>query len=243
MSLRFLALEIRRVQRSPRFLIFTVAFPVLLFLLYVSIFGGNGQPGMIATLMVGMTSFGAMTSALFVGPRVATERQAGWQRQLRLTPLSGAGYLTAKAATGLALALAPVILVPLVGALAEGVSLNLGSWLRVTLGVWLAAIPFALLGLVIGQIGTADSVQPITQLVMLPMALVGGIFIPIDAMPEWLLQVAHVLPSYWMGQIGRGAVTTELSASLGEAVLWLGVWTVVLGIVVVRRYRRDSARV
>ncbi|MDQ0376298.1 ABC transporter permease [Amycolatopsis thermophila] len=242
MSLKFLALEIRRVLRSPRFLIFTVAFPVLLFMLYVGIFG-KGDKNVIATLMVSMTSFGAMASALFVGSRVAIERKAGWQRQLRLTPLSGAGYLTAKAATGLTLAIAPVVLVPLAGALVEGVSLGAGSWLRVTLGVWLAAIPFALIGLLIGQIGTADSVQPITQLVMLPMALLGGIFIPIDAMPHWLLQISHVLPSYWMGQIGRGAVTTDLSTGLGQAVLWVAVWTVALGIAVVRRYRKDSARV
>ncbi|NIH84609.1 ABC transporter permease [Amycolatopsis granulosa] len=242
MSLKYVLLEIRRVLRSPRFLIFTVAFPVLLFLLYVGIFA-KGDNGVVAALMVSMTSFGAMASALFVGARVAMDRKAGWQRQLRLTPLSGAGYLTAKAATGLTLALAPVVLVPLVGAVAEGVSLDAGSWLRVTLGVWLAAIPFALIGLLIGQVATADSVQPMTQLVMLPMALLGGIFIPIDAMPHWLLQVSHVLPSYWMAQVGRGAVTADLSAGLGQDVLWLAGWTVAVGFVVIRRYRKDSARV
>lgn len=241
MSVTYLALEIRRVTRSPRFLIFTVGFPVLLFLLYVGIFAKD--PGTKAVLMVSMTSFGAMAAALFTGTRVALERASGWQRQLRLTPLSGAGYLTAKAATGMTLALAPVVLVPLVAALAEGVSLDASGWLRATLGVWLAAIPFALIGLLIGQVGTADSTQPITQLVMLPMALLGGIFIPVDAMPHWLLNIAQVLPTYWMGQIGRGALTPELSTGLGKDVLILGAWTVVLSFVVIRRYRKDSARV
>ncbi|TVT52333.1 ABC transporter permease [Amycolatopsis rhizosphaerae] len=241
MSLTYLILEIRRVLRSPRYLIFTMAFPVLLFLLYVGIFAK--QPEERAALMVSMTAFGALSSTLFNGSRVAIERQAGWQRQLRLTPLSGPGYLAAKAVTGMTLALVPVIVVPLVGALAEGVRLDASGWLRVTLGVWLAAIPFALLGLLIGQVGTADSTQPITQLVMLPMALIGGIFIPIEAMPDWLLNIAHVLPSYWMGQVGRGAVTSQLSTSLGRAALMLGIWTVVLSFAVVRRYRRDSARV
>jgi ABC-2 type transport system permease protein len=241
MSITFLALEIRRVLRSPRFLIFTVGFPVLLFLLYVGIFAK--APGEKAVLMISMTAFGSMAAALFTGTRVALERQAGWQRQLRLTPLSGGGYLTAKASVGMTLALAPAILVPLVGVVAEGVSLDAGGWVRATLGVWLAAIPFALIGLLIGQVGSADSTQPITQLVMLPMALVGGIFIPIDSMPHWLLTIAHVLPSYWMAQIGRGAVTSDLSTSLGQDVLVLGIWTVVLSFAVVRRYRKDSARV
>ncbi|WP_236796177.1 ABC transporter permease [Amycolatopsis sp. GM8] len=240
MSIKYLALEIRRVTRSPRFLIFTVGFPVLLFLLYVGIFAKD--PGTKAVLMVSMTSFGAMAAALFTGTRVALERASGWQRQLRLTPLSGPGYLTAKAATGMTLALAPAILVPLVAVLGEGVSLDASGWVRATLGVWLAAIPFALIGLLIGQIGTADSTQPITQLVMLPMALLGGIFIPVTTMPDWLLKIAHVLPSYWMGEIGRGAITAG-SASLGKDVLYLGIWTVVLGFAVVRRYRKDSARV
>jgi ABC-2 type transport system permease protein len=241
MSLKFLLLEIRRVSRSPRFLIFTVGFPVLLFLLYVGIFAK--EPDEKATLMVSMTAFGAMAAALFTGTRVALERQSGWQRQLRLTPLSGGGYLIAKAATGMTLALAPAILVPLVGAFGEGVSLDTSGWVRATLGVWLAAIPFALIGLLIGQIGTADSTQPITQLVMLPMALVGGIFIPVQAMPQWLLGIAHVLPSYWMGEIGRGAANLGASSSLGKDVLVLAVWTVVLSVAVVRRYRKDSARV
>ncbi|HVV09400.1 ABC transporter permease [Amycolatopsis sp.] len=241
MSVKYLALEIRRVLRSPRFLIFTVGFPVVLYLLYVGIFGGD--PEAKAVLMVSMTSFGAMAAALFTGTRVALERAAGWQRQLRLTPLSGSGYLTAKGAVGMTLALAPAVLVPVVAVVVEGVSLDAGGWLRATLGVWLAAIPFALIGLLIGQIGTSDSTQPITQLVMLPMALVGGIFIPIDAMPHWLLNIAHVLPTYWMSQIGRGAVTSDLTTSLGKDVLVLGIWTVVLGVAVIRRYRKDSARV
>jgi ABC-2 type transport system permease protein len=141
------------------------------------------------------------------------------------------------------LALAPVILVPLVGRLVEGVSLDAQGWLRVTVGVWLAVLPFALIGLLIGQIGTADSVQPITQLVMLPMALVGGIFIPIEVMPHWLLSISHVLPSYWLAQVGRGGVTSDLSTGLGQDVLVLAIFTVALSVAVIRRYRRDSARV
>ena len=240
MNPKFLALEMRRVLRSPRFMIFTVAFPVLLFVLYVGLWGKDQAT--TATLMVSMTAFGAMTAALVTGTRVALERQSGWQRQLRLTPLSGRGYLSAKAATGMMLALAPVVLVPLIGGVIEGVSLDFNGWLRVTLGVWLAAIPFALLGLLIGQIGSADSTQPLTQLVILPMSLLGGIFIPVSAMPDWLLKIAHVLPTYWMGEIGRSAVG-QASSTIGHAVLILAIWTVALSFGVIRRYRRDSARV
>jgi len=193
--------------------------------------------------MVNMTAFGALSAALFSGSRVALERALGWQRQLRLTPLPGSGYLLAKGITGMVLALPAVVFVPLVGAVVEGVSLDASGWLRVTLGIWLAVIPFVLFGLLIGQTGTPDSVQQVSSITMLVMSLIGGIFIPIDTMPHWLMNIAHVLPSYWLGQVGRGAVTTDLSVNLGEAVLVLAIWTAVLGLAVVRRYRRDSARV
>jgi ABC-2 type transport system permease protein len=242
MSTGYLILEVRRAMRSTRFVIFTIAMPVGLFLLYTGIWGNN-DPAIKGVLMINMTCYGALTAALFAGTRVAVERSLGWQRQLRLTPLTGGGYLTAKAVTAMALALPAVILVPLVAVLAEGVRLDAEGWLRVTLGVWLAVIPFAVLGLLLGQLGTAESMQPITTITMMVMGLIGGLFIPIDGMPSGMLAVAKVLPSYWLTQIGRGAVTSDLSTSLGQAVLILAVWTVGLSLAVTRRYRRDSARV
>jgi len=112
------------------------------------------------------------------------------------------------------------------------------SWSRIALVEGLAV-----LGLLLGQIGTAESMQPIMSIVMMVMSLLGGVFIPIDGMPSGLLSVAKLLPSYWLTQIGRGAVTSDLSVGLGHAGLILVLWAVVLGVGVTRRYRRDSARV
>ncbi|HEV7647392.1 MAG TPA: ABC transporter permease [Actinophytocola sp.] len=242
MSFGYLVLELRRAMRSTRFLIFTIAFPVLLFLLYVGIFSG-GDHSVVGILMVNMTAFGALTGSMFAGGRVALERSIGWQRQLRLTPLSGPAYLAAKGITAMMLAIPAVVLVPLIGVVVEGVSLDATGWLRVVLGTWLAVIPFALIGLLIGQIGTPETMQPIMSILMIVMSMLGGIFIPIDTMPGWMLDIAHVLPSYWLGQIGRGAVTSDLATGIGTAVLVLAIWTVVLAFAVTRRYQRDSARV
>ena len=40
--------------------------------------------------MVGLAAFGAMNAVLAFGARIAAEREVGWNRQLRLTPLSRA---------------------------------------------------------------------------------------------------------------------------------------------------------
>jgi ABC-2 type transport system permease protein len=238
MSTGYLMLEIKRALRAGRFLIFTVAFPVVMFVFLAGIYGNN--QGTRTMMMVNMTTWGAFGAALFAGARVAIERDAGWQRQLRLTPLTGAGYLTGKGVVGMAVALPAVVLVPLVGVLAEGVRLDAGQWTQVTLGVWLAAIPFALLGLLLGQYGTADSMQAMTSVLMLVLAMFGGLWVPLDALPSLFHTIAKILPTYWMNQVGNSAVgSTE---SLMTSVLVLAGWTVLFGALVVRRYRQDSAR-
>lgn len=246
MSISYLILETRRALRNPRTLIFTFGFPVALYLLYCGMYGdqplgGGTQLSAKSYLMVSMAAYGAFMAAMSSGGRTALERASGWQRQLRLTPLSPGGYLLAKGIAGMLAALPPIVLVSLIGGLVEGVDLPVAGWAQVVFGVWLATIPFAVLGLLVGQVATADSLQPITMTVMLLLAFIGGIFIPTQIFPQWLQDVAQALPSYWLAEVGHGALFGNTRT--GTAILVLASYTVVLGFAVIRRYRRDSARV
>lgn len=245
MKTTYLALEARRALRNPRFLIFTVVFPVVLLLIDVAAFGNGNVPGShtsyAAYLMVSMASWGGFMAAMNTGARTAVERTAGWQRQLRLTPLRPTAYLVGKGAVGLLVALPPIIVVAAVGRLVEGVSLSPGAWLQVILGVWIATIPFAVLGLLVGQVATSETMQVFTSGLMIVLGFLGGILIPITVFPTWMGDVARVLPSYWLADIGHSALLGN--TDIGKAVLWLAGWTVVLAVAVVRRYQRDSARV
>lgn len=241
----YLVLETKRSLRSPRALMFIVIMPVLYFFIFKSIFGsqkieGTGI-GYSAYLMCSMAAFGAFMGTLFTGSRTAVERTAGWQRQLRLTPLTPRGYLMAKATVGMAVALVPVVLVSLAGGLFEGVHLSTGGWIQVVFGVWIAALPFAVLGLLIGQFATAETVQIYSMVTVLLCGFLGGLWIPVTVFPHWLATAAKILPSYWLAEIGYGALLGNHDTM--KAVLVLAGWTVVLGLIVIRRYQRDSARV
>jgi ABC-2 type transport system permease protein len=188
-------------------------------------------------------TFGVLSAALSNGAKLAFERAGGWQRQLRLTLLSGPGYLGAKAISGLLVSLPSLILVPVIAALFQPVHLDAGGWLRIVLGIWIGAVPFVLLGLLPGQFGTPDSMQPVNMVVMMGMGFLGGLWVPIETMPGWMHQVAQFLPSYWLTQIARPVVTHELTVGLGEAVGMLAVFTAIFGALMIRRYRADSTRV
>ena len=100
MKTAYLALEARRALRNPRFLFFTMVFPVVIFLIDVGAFGKGNVPGSNVTYTAYlMAEFGRVRGVhrrLNGGARTAVERASGWQRQLRLTPLTPRNYLLAQ---------------------------------------------------------------------------------------------------------------------------------------------------
>src|SRR5690242_18868419 len=110
MNLRYLMLEARVIARNSRFLIFTLIMPAVLFVIYVKIWGslGNVYPDgtpVAPALLVSMSGYGAMGAAMSTGMTIAVEREYGWMRQLRLTPMTGLSYLLTKATLSMLVAL------------------------------------------------------------------------------------------------------------------------------------------
>jgi ABC-2 type transport system permease protein len=234
--------EVRRMFRSPRFVIFIVGLPLVYFLIFSGIYAkGQDSALVVVVLMVMMAAFGAISASVSVGGRVANERGIGWNRQLRLTPLPGWGYLAVKAAAAMIVVLPVLTLVFAVAALVKGVDLDPGTWLRVLLAAWLGVLPFAAIGLLIGMAATPDSAQSMSTVTMLLFSMLGGVLIPAQVLPAAMVAVAKFLPSYWivaetMGQAFDTAVDVQ-------GVLVMLAWLVVVGALVAVRYRRDALRV
>ncbi|WP_410650796.1 ABC transporter permease [Amycolatopsis sp. cmx-4-54] len=242
MNMTYLTLEIKRIVRSPQFALFTIGMPLAMFLLFGGIFGARDiAPGIsTATVtMVNMAAYGAMTAALFTGTRVATERTDGWQRTLRLTPMRASGYLMVKVSAGLFVAL-PVLLVIFAAGMIRGIRLETGQWLTIFGTLWLGTLPFAVLGLMIGLFGKGDTVQAVTGALMLPLGMFGGLWIPLQVLPGWMNTAGHLMPTYWLGEIGRAPVLG--GAGTLTAVAVLAAWLVIPALVVMARFRLDTAR-
>lgn len=244
MTARYALASTRLAYRNVRFLVLTVALPLVLFLLYATVYQGQDTAdglSVVAYLMVSMASFGCIGAAINTGARVAIERQVGWNRQLRLTALPGPSYLIAKAIVSMLVTLPALVLVFVAGATVGGVQLGIGQWLGTGLAVWLGLIPFAVLGLVIGFAGSVDSVQPISTITYLGLSVLGGLWFPVDAFPAFLQDVATVTPSYWLADLGRSVLAGQ--GVPADAVLVLAGWTLVLGVIGVGAYRRSGRRV
>jgi ABC-2 type transport system permease protein len=238
----YLRSELRRTLRNRRVLVMSIALPVILLLVYGQLERGtiNGADT-AAYLMVSMAVFGSMSAAIGTGGQIATERGLGWNRTLRLTPLSPNQYVLTKVLLSMCLAVLPLVAVFSIGALVDHVRLAPGTWLLAALGCWLGALPFAALGLVIGYVARPDSVQQIGGLLYMLLSLFGGLWIPVEAMPHLMRLISQWTPAYWVAQLARAPIFPGNTVDW-HTVLVVGLWTVGLAVIGLRRFQLDTAR-
>jgi ABC-2 type transport system permease protein len=245
MSRAYLRFELLRTLRNRRVVIFSLGFPILLYLL---IAGPNRNEhslsgtGISAPLyfMIGLAAFGTMNAVLSSGSRIAAERSAGWNRQLRITPLTTRQYFRAKIATSYMLAVTSLLALYIAG-MSLGVSLPAGHWIHMTYLILIGLIPFAALGILLGHLLTADSVGPAIGGITALFAFLGGTWFPITG-SGFIAEVAKEIPSYWVVQASRaGLGASQPWGARGWAVI--AVWSIVLIALAGWAYQRDTQRV
>ncbi len=232
--------ELVRAVRNIRFSLFSLVFPLVLYLLIA----GPNRHGKIEGaplplyFMTGMLAWGTMTAVIAGGARISLERSIGWNRQLRVTPLSTRAYFAAKVATGYLIAVGSIVLLYAAG-LSFGVHLSAGHWVTMTAMILVGLIPFAAMGILLGHLLSPDSMGPAMGGTTAIFALLGGSWGPI-ATGGFLRHLTELLPSYWLTQAGR----TALGGSLWPAKAWivLAVWTLVLTRLAMRAWQRDTKR-
>jgi len=242
-SASYIRFELLRTFRNRRFFLFSFGFPLVLYFLIAApnrhVHSLN-QSGISAPLyyMVGLAAFGSMNAMLATGARIAAERQVGWNRQLRTTPLTPRTYFRAKVVTGYVVAVGSLVLLALAGTVL-GVRLPAHEWLRMGWLMLVGLIPFAVIGVAIGHLVAADSIGPVIGGSLALFAFLGGVWFPISGSGA-LHDIGQALPSYWLVQAAHVALGGHGWTSRG----WLVVaaWTAAMLVVAVRAYRRDTQR-
>jgi len=242
-SLLYTRYELRRAFRNRRFVLFSIGFPVVLYFLIAGPnrahhdFGGTGLDAPLY-YMAGLASFGTMVAMVSTGGRIAYERQAGWTRQLRISPLPMRTYFRTKLLSAYAVAGLTIALLYVAGAVL-GAHMPAGRWVEMTVLILIALMPFAALGILVGHVVGVDSVGPLVGGLVSILALVSGTWFPVQH--GFLHDVGQFLPSYWLVQAGRVAVDGSVRSAEGWIVVLA--WTAVLTALATLAYRRDTNRV
>ncbi|WP_241238273.1 ABC transporter permease [Nocardioides pantholopis] len=224
-----LRIELRRMLRNRRTLLFAMAFPAALFLS----FGGQenaedsvGNGNVAAYIMVSMALYGAALTAASGGASVAAERALGWSRQLRLTPLHPAVHVLTKAVLALVLGAVAITVVNLVG-LAQGKpEMPLDVWLACGLLTLACTLVFAALGVFVGYLVPGESAMQVLGPGLALLGFLGNVFIPMET-GSTIHRVAEWTPMFGVAEISRWPLTGDLgTGAVVNAVAWLVVFVV-----------------
>ena len=238
-----LSIELKRVLRNRRTVIFTLVLPLVLLLTI-----GNqrnwsesiGRGNLAAYLMVSMGLYGAALTAASGGAAVATERAVGWSRQLRLTPLNPVAYILTKALIALVMGGIVLTMVNIVGKVQGHAHMSAGIWIACIFTSLFCTLTFAALGVFVGYLVPSENVMQILGPGLAVLSLLGGIFTPLTNFPQAVRVVAYFDPMFGVGTVARAPLTHDLPwYAVVNAIVWLALF--VAG--AAWRMSKDTARV
>ncbi|GAA2086906.1 ABC transporter permease [Streptomyces albiaxialis] len=237
-NLRHIGALVRRnalqIKQDPESMMDALLMPIIFTLLFVFVFGGAiGGSGSSASrdqyiqyLIPGMMGMMGMSIAMAVGTGINEDFRKGVMDRFRSMPIARSSVLVAKSVVEVARMLVAVIVLLTVGFLV-GFDIN-GHWMGMLGAIGLTALfgasllwIFILLGL---TMRTAQAVQGVSFLVLMPMQFGSSVFVPTGTMPGWLEAFTKVNPLTHVADSARGLMLGE--GSVGRPVMWTVVWAV-----------------
>jgi ABC-2 type transport system permease protein len=236
-------IELTRMLRNRRTIIFALVFPAAMFFVFGSGSGGEEKVGVgnvSAYVMVSMAMYGSALIAASVGAGVAVERALGWSRQLRLTPLHPAAYILVKAFVAVFTGAFAIIAVYVIGAVQGKPQMPFDVWVRCGLLTLACVMTFAALGVFVGYLVPGENVMQVVGPGLALLAFLGGLFFPLTSYSPIVRDIAYWTPMYGVAEVARAPLTQELPwYAVVNAFAWLAIF--VLG--AAWRMSKDTARV
>jgi ABC-2 type transport system permease protein len=240
LGLRQGRLEIRQFLRSREQVMFTLAFPVIMILVFASIFDGTIGGGVRFTqyFITGMIATGLMTTGFqALAIQIPMERDRGVLKRLRGTPMPKWVYFAGKVLMVAFVAALETAILLTVATLIFGLELPTGAGKWLTFG-WVAVLgttACTLCGIAFSSLArTGRSAPAVVTPVALVLQFISGVFFVFTDLPTWMQTVASIFPLKWMCQGLRAVFLPESfgaqepggSFELGRVALVLGLWCV-----------------
>ncbi|MEU8778653.1 ABC transporter permease [Streptomyces sp. NPDC048606] len=237
-----------QIKQDPESMFDVLFMPIIFTLLFVFVFGGaisgKGNQGEYVNYVVpGLMAMMGMNIAMGVGTGVNDDFKKGVMDRFRSMPIARSSVLIAKIVVELGRMMVAITILLGVGFIL-GLSIK-SSVLDLFLAIGLSAVfgaslmwIFILLGL---TMKTAQAVQGMAMLVLMPLQFGSSIFAPPSTMPGWLQAFTDYNPLSNLADAARGLIN---DAPLGNSV-WLTLgWSLAITLVTmplaVRKFRQKT---
>ncbi len=224
--------EAKLFLREPASAFFTLIFPLLMLLIFGTIYGTKPVPGTDSTeaaigalipaftgMVIGMVGLMPVTITM------ATYRENGILRRLRTTPASPFMIMAAQVIVVFVMTALGVLLLMIAGKLIYHVQFT-GNAFSLAAGFTFCSLSFFGIGFVLaGTMPTARTAQIVAMVLMYPMLIFSGAGWPRELMPAAVLKISSFLPLTYVVNLLRGLWIGE---SWGRHLLNAGVLAVML---------------
>ena len=233
----------RTFWRNPVAAFFTLGLPFIMLVLFGSLFTwdidvGFGPIPAAQFYTPGLAAFTAANAALGnLGITLAFQRQFGFLKRVRGTPMPPSAFLGGSVGSSVWIALIGTLIMMLVGVLFFDVGIAAAKIPAAFVSFLVGTTAFAALGLGLAAVAPSGNSAPaVANAVILPMAFVSNIFVPAEDPPAWLRILGDVLPLKHFGQAFGAAFHPAVPAPAwqGTDLAILAAWAVAGALVAVR---------
>ena len=253
LGLRRGGLEIRQFARQRESVVFTLLFPVILLVIFGSVFKDTIAPGVTFSkyFLAGMIASGLVNTGFqALAITIPLERDFGALKRLRGTPMPASSYFIGKAILIIVSMVLQIIMLLGVGILFFNVEMPTDpqKWLTFTWLVILGSACSTALGIAFSIVpksgrGASAVVSPIVII----LQFFSGVFFVFTQLPSWMQQFAAIFPLKWLTQGMRSVFLPDTFATQEVAKSWennrtfaiLIIWLIIGVFFSVRKFKWD----
>jgi ABC-2 type transport system permease protein len=210
-------LERRMFWRNPTAAFFSFTLPLLFLFLFGAIFSGDQKTlNVIVPGILGMSVMSTTFNALAMN--ITFLREEGVLKRIHGTPMPPISYLGGVTANAVSNATVQIVIVVLAGKVFFGLGWP-KDWLELAVFCVAGVSTLAALGVAFSHIiPNFDAAPAYTNIVFLPVIFISGVFYDVDTAPQFLRDVAQVLPlTHIINGVSAAMVTGEsLADNLGN---------------------------
>lgn len=251
-NLRHIGALVRRnalqIKQDPESMFDVLFMPIIFTLLFVFVFGGaisgkGNQADYVNYVVPGLMAMMGMNIAMAVGTGVNDDFKKGVMDRFRSMPIARSSVLLAKIVVEIGRMMVAIAILLCVGFIL-GLSIK-GSVLDLLFSIGLSAVfgaslmwIFILLGL---TMKTAQAVQGMAMLVLMPLQFGSSIFAPPSTMPGWLQSFTDYNPLSNLADAARALINgTPVGNSVWMTLAWSLAITAVTMPLAVRKFRQKT---
>jgi ABC-2 type transport system permease protein len=187
--------------RNPAAVFFTVMFPVVLLLIFATVFGDQTvdvRGGIETTTyyvpaIITLAVISATMQSLAMSLVIA--REDGRLKRGRGTPMPPWVFISGRIGNSIVVALLMLALLALIGDVLYGVAIPWERLPAIVFTLAVGAAAFCCLGIALtAAIPSQDAAAPIVNALLLPLYFLSGVFIPDDQLPSGVIHFADFFP-------------------------------------------------